>query len=461
MQKSTPLPKIPPHSIEAEQAVLGTLMINNAVWASICGNMVANDFYLNSHKVIFSTISKLATDNLPFDPIVLSERLKRTSQLEQAGGESYLFEIAASNYSIANIEAYATIINELSRKRQLLNILEDTSNKCYGEEKSDSIINYAATGFDAKVSKLFNDRKKGLVSIDLPSLIELDIPKKDYLLTPWMAAQSISMLHAYRGTGKTFISLGVAYAVASGGRFLNWRAPEKKGVLILDGEMPLKALQDRFKAIVNKGDELAPVRLISPDLQTMQMPDISTIQGQENINQHITDDISLIIIDNLSTLARSGKENEADSWDIIQAWALKLRSLGKSILFIHHSGKSGQQRGTSKREDILDTVISLKRPPTAKEEGAIFELHFEKARGFYGKEAEPMLIKMVTVNDKNTWVIKSLEQYELENILELHKGGLSQRQISEELQLSQSTVCRRLKTAADSSLYSSKGVYYE
>ena len=68
-----------------------------------------------------------------------------------------------------------------------------------------------------------------------------------------------------------------------------------------------------------------------------------------------------------------------------QRWLLSLRRRGVSVLFIHHAGKGGQQRGTSRREDILDTVIALRRPHDySPKEGARFEVHLEKARGLYG-----------------------------------------------------------------------------
>lgn len=67
-----------------------------------------------------------------------------------------------------------------------------------------------------------------------------------------------------------------------------------------------------------------------------------------------------MVLDNLSTLFRSGKEYESDSWLPIQNWLLSLRSLNKLVLLIHHAGKSGQQRRTSRREDVLDTVITMK-----------------------------------------------------------------------------------------------------
>ena len=65
------------------------------------------------------------------------------------------------------------------------------------------------------------------------------------------------------------------------------------------------------------------------------------------------------MVDSLSTLCRSGVENESESWLPVQEWALRLRRNGVSVLFVHHAGKSGKQRGTSRREDVLDTIFHV------------------------------------------------------------------------------------------------------
>jgi putative DNA primase/helicase len=92
--------------------------------------------------------------------------------------------------------------------------------------------------------------------------------------------------------------------------------------------------------------------------------------------------VELLILDNLSTLTTIIRDNDADSWNPIQEWLLRLRRGGISVLIIHHAGKDGAQRGTSRREDILDTSISLRRPADyAGVEGARFEIHIEKGRG--------------------------------------------------------------------------------
>src|SRR6185436_7932703 len=125
------------------------------------------------------------------------------------------------------------------------------------------------------------------------------------------------------------------------------------------------------------------LRIITPDIQTHGITDLSTIEGQRIIEEHLKD-VKLLILDNYSALCRRGRENEAESWIPLQEWFLTLRRRGLSVLLIHHSNKSGGQRGTSRKEDLLDTVITLRKPENYDpREGARFEVHYEKARGFY------------------------------------------------------------------------------
>lgn len=256
----------------------------------------------------------------------------------------------------------------------------------------------------------------------LLEFLALALPARDHILSPWLPRQGLGLIHAPRGVGKTHVALGIACAVAPGDKFLGWEAPKPQGVLFIDGEMPAITLQERLARIIAASDHRlsAPLRLITPDLQSLGMPDLSSADGQIAIDAYM-DDIDLIVVDNISTLCRSGKENEAEGWLPVQGWALHQRAQGRSVLFIHHSGKGGAQRGTSKREDVLDTVVSLRRPPDYKtEDGAAFEIHFEKSRGFYGKDAEPFEAKLITdAHDRQTWAMSSLEDSTLERVVQL------------------------------------------
>ena len=196
------------------------------------------------------------------------------------------------------------------------------------------------------------------------------------------------MLHAYRGIGKTHLALAIGYCAASGGKlFDTWSAPLPRRVLYLDGEMPAGAMQERLAAIVDGFEAQPPdpsyFMLLSADQIEDGLPDLGTDEGRSEIDGAILrTDAEFVIVDNCSTLIRTGKENEGDSWLSVQSWALAHRRSGRSILFVHHDGKGGQQRGTSRRVDVLDTVIALRRPEDYRaEQGARFEVVSRKRAG--------------------------------------------------------------------------------
>lgn len=296
-----------------------------------------------------------------------------------------------------------------------------------------------------------------IVVVSLMDFVTRDIQPRERVLAPWLLTQSLNMLYAWRGVGKTHVALGIAFAVASGGNFLKWRADKPRRVLFLDGEMPAASMQERLKGLVAASDEeFDPdyFRLVTPDLQTGAMPDLATYEGQEAIDT-IVGGAELIVIDNLSSLARSGgRENDAESWLPIQPWALRQRQQGRSVLFIHHSGKGGAQRGTSKREDILDTVINLKRPVEYNPaDGAVFEVHFEKTRDMHGDDAQPFEARLQTDQHGLTvWTFSSVEDSTFDRVVTLANDGLSQKDIATELDINKSNVSRHMRRATEAGL---------
>jgi len=282
-------------------------------------------------------------------------------------------------------------------------------------------------------------------TILLDDFLARKFPPRETLLAPWLPEKGLAMVFAPRGVGKTHFALNVAYAVASGGGYLRWRAAKPHRVLLLDGEMPGVALQERLADIVanSAGEPPDPsyIRLLPYDLFEMGGPDLSTVEGQRAL-EPLIGDAELLVVDNISTICRAGKENEAESWGLIQGWALEQRRKGRTVLFVHHAGKGGEQRGTSKREDVMDSVVKLARPadycPT---EGARFSVIFTKSRGFSGEDAEPF--EAALCNGK--WSTKSLEDVRTAQILELHAEGLNQRDIASEVGCSAATVNRVIK----------------
>ncbi len=123
--------KRPPHSVEAEQSIIGGVMLDNQVWDKISTKLCEADFYRTEHRVLFRTIVELSKREQPFDVVTLLDMLKSNNDLDDAGGETYLFELANNTPSVANISAYADIVREKSVQRQLIAIAGEIADAAY------------------------------------------------------------------------------------------------------------------------------------------------------------------------------------------------------------------------------------------------------------------------------------------------------------------------------------------
>lgn len=289
--------------------------------------------------------------------------------------------------------------------------------------------------------------KPGPRVYNVRELLTLEIPVREHVLHPIIREKETVMLHASRGVGKTHVGLQMAYAIASGGEFLGWHAPRPRRVLYIDGEMPGTAMQERLASIVRaspEADTFDPVNLqfVCADFQDGPVPNLSTPEGQRWVDPYV-DAADVVVIDSISTLASYGRENEAESWMPMQAWALDLRRRGKTVLLLHHDGKNGQQRGTSRREDILDVVIGLRHPGDYEpSQGARFEVHFDKARGIHGDAVAPFEASLVTIDGHARWTTKPLEDARLERAANLLRDGCSPPEVALELGVSRATAYR-------------------
>jgi len=126
--------RIPPHSLQAEQSLIGGLMLDNQTWDTVADKVGEGDFYRREHRLIFGAIRDLAARDQPFDVVTLAEWLERTGQLEDAGGLPYLGIIATGTPSAANVKAYAKIVRERSVLRQLISVGTGISDLAFNTE---------------------------------------------------------------------------------------------------------------------------------------------------------------------------------------------------------------------------------------------------------------------------------------------------------------------------------------
>jgi replicative DNA helicase len=130
--------KIPPHSIEAEQSVLGGLMLDNNAWEKVADVLVEKDFYRRDHQLIFNAIEQLMEKAQPVDVVTLAEFHDQRGELDKVGDLAYLGSLARNTPSAANISAYANIVRERSILRQLIQIGNNIANMAFTPEGRNS-----------------------------------------------------------------------------------------------------------------------------------------------------------------------------------------------------------------------------------------------------------------------------------------------------------------------------------
>lgn len=161
--------KTPPHSLEAEQAVLGGLMLENTAWDRIVDRLSDTDFYRPAHQLIFRVMAHLIERNTPFDVLTLSEALRTRNELEQAGGELYLFELARNTPTVANIVAYADIVRERAVLRQLIQIASEIAADAFNP--ADKLPNQLLETAETKIFKIAERHSRGSGPVRLSNLL--------------------------------------------------------------------------------------------------------------------------------------------------------------------------------------------------------------------------------------------------------------------------------------------------
>lgn len=228
-----------------------------------------------------------------------------------------------------------------------------------------------------------------------------EIPPRENLITPFLRAGSVNMLYARRGVGKTMLALEMAHAVAAGAPFLSYPVPKARPVLVIDGEMGEADLKERMGRLFAK--QATTLKLLTAETiyrATGRWINLADPGDQADILKVITAcDPSLIVVDNLSSLCRGVDENDNGAWDMILPFLLTLKTAGRSVLLVHHAGKNGDQRGASRREDHLDTVLRLDADEGT--DGAAFTIRFTKCRGY--KRPVPLRVELVDGGEFFAW----------------------------------------------------------
>ncbi|NSY35523.1 replicative DNA helicase [Pseudoalteromonas sp. JC28] len=254
--------KVPPHSIEAEQSVLGGLMLDNEAFDRVAELVVSHDFYTRTHKLIFEAMEKLVELSQPIDLITISENLEKNNQLETIGGFSYLAEIAKNTPSAANIDAYASIVRERAVVREMISVANEIAEAGFNPEGRDSheLLDLA----ESKVFKIAEQRTKSTEGPQsIHSILEKTVDKIEELyqspqdgvtgvstgygdldkMTAGLQPSDLIIVAARPSMGKTTFAMNLAEHAAM---------TQDKPVLIYSLEMPSEQIMMRMLASLGR-----------------------------------------------------------------------------------------------------------------------------------------------------------------------------------------------------------------
>ncbi len=255
--------KIPPHSIEAEQSVLGGLMLDNQALEQVVDKITANDFYHPGHRLLYEAVLQLSTDSKPFDPLTLAEHLDNKGELEIVGGLMYITDLVSNVPSVANIRAYAEIIYERSMLRQLINASQKIADRAYNPEglDSQSVLDEA----ERLVFNIAEDRPKSGGPVGVREILDKTVKKIDELfnagdaitgvttgfsdldkMTSGLQDSDMIIVAARPSMGKTTFAMNLVE---------NALMASDKGVVVFSLEMPGEQLMMRMLSSLGRIDQ--------------------------------------------------------------------------------------------------------------------------------------------------------------------------------------------------------------
>lgn len=205
------------YSIEAEQSLIGALLIDSGAWARIAGAVAEADFYRDDHRRIFGHIRRLHESKSSVDVLTVADAIARANQTDQTGGLAYLGEIANATPSAANIRRYAEIVHERAALRQLQAIFLE------GEQAIERPGSETASGIISRIGGRLESLKVRLET-ELRPFERIDIERLDAGAPPparcvWdglVPCNAVTLMSGHGGTGKTYLALQLAAAVAAG-----------------------------------------------------------------------------------------------------------------------------------------------------------------------------------------------------------------------------------------------------
>lgn len=348
------LEKIPPHNLEAEQAVLGSMMIDKEAIYAAMENLVPEDFYKEAHQIIYSTLQMLEAKGEPIDMIVLTEELRRQNNLDRIGGIGYIATLANTVPTAANIRHYADIVEEKAILRKLIRFTTQIASRCYEDQEETMELLDNAEKMILEIAS--NRNSDGLVSIKtvLSNTLEkiehmsnnrgniTGVPSYfadlDRMTSGWQPSDLI-ILAARPAMGKTTFGLNIAYNAATKGKMpVAVFSLEMSREQLVQRLISAEAMIDQHKLRTGRLQDEEWLRLTkaAQPLSTAQMyiddtPAISVLELRAKARRLKAEKgLALIVIDYLQLMQVNSRKNENRQQEISEI-SRSLKALAREL----------------------------------------------------------------------------------------------------------------------------------
>lgn len=399
----TVIERIPPQSIEAEQATIGSMILEKYAIGIIIDILTDDDFYLESHRIIFETIIELYSQNKPVDVLVLTEELKNKNVLDNIGGVAYIMDVMTKAPTAASAKYYALIVKEKADKRRMIKLADKLMNMGYDtEEKASDILEYAEKSI---FNQFMNNQKKETFVSDYMSAkkvyndiddvlngkptktIQTGIKYLDTMTNGGLRGGQMVIVAGTTSAGKTALALQVSNHVAN-----NYQS-----VAYYSYEMKPHELMQR---LLSASSYIPMSNIINSDLSANDMVNlaesVSSFKGKLNIDSSCpaTVDIiksrcrklkmekglSMIVVDYLQQLSGDGHKDDRSRISKISR-DLKLLALELDIPVIVVSQLN---RDHLKREVKRPAMYDLKESGSIEMDADLILMLYRP--GFFGAE---------------------------------------------------------------------------
>lgn len=333
------------YSLQAEQAVIGGLLLNNAVWTEVSEQLHFKDFYKLEHQILFQLFSQKIEQNKSVDALTLSEEVKHISALKEIKGEMYVFELLNKTYSTANIATYIALVKEYSQKRKFKQLIMHL-NEHVDEGEIKSLMQLAHKEF-AQIELGSLPATHGvfyqLFSDIYPQSIQWLWPKQ-------IARGKVSIIAGNPGLGKSQLTAYLAAIVTTGGIWpVDGTRCKQGGVIFLSAEDdPADTIRPRLEAV---GADLSKTYLLKsvthPNKQGKASQRLFNLKTDlPNLEKFLIElnDIALLVIDPITAyLGGTDSYNNAEVRALLTPLSELAAKYNVAIVAISHLNKSSGQ----------------------------------------------------------------------------------------------------------------------